>query len=322
MADVELKTIKNTLGITQSVVYKGRQFILHPHGEETFDSEIANAFLAKCSPVVAEVKDQSIGETFAPELQEKTIWVANVTGNPDSPEKVKDRRYDKSAMRYQEVDIDNPNRKPRPIARELKGGHKQYTARDGGLVQESHPSRTWVVPTFRRVPMPSEVAEWFINRDAMTGPGRGAVIASRPRSNFEPDLSWSYEDMRNYARLTDPSMNIGPEETAIAREVKAEVDELAKANEWKPRKIELELRERGKEALRRVKSELFQRLYFRLVNPDYPLPSRGEYNEFVSGQTQADIEEAEVEAFLAKAERENKKAAKIIDQSEPAEAQV
>lgn len=307
----ELKTIKNTLGVPQSVIYKGRQFVLGPNDEQTYDTIIADMFLEKCNPIVVEVKTD-LGATWAPELQLKTTWVANVTGNPDAAETVPDRRYDRSMMRFTDVNVPNPNKTARPIARELKGGHKQYTARDGGLVQESLQSRTWVVPTYRRVPMPTEVANWFLNRDGMCGPSRGAVIESRPRADFEPDMGWKYEDMRVYARLTDSSMSLGPDDTAIAKQVKAEVDVLAMENEWKPRKIEVELKERAKEALRKAKQELYHRLYFRLVNPAYTLPTRAEYNEFVTGQSQADIEEAEADALIAKAEKANRAAADMF----------
>jgi hypothetical protein len=313
----ELKTIKNTLAIPQNIIYKGRQFVLGPNDEQTFEAVIANAFLEKCEPIVVEVKTE-LGAVWAPELQARTMWVANVTGNPDAPATVLDRRYDKLSMRFTEVEVPNPNRKARPIARELKGGHKQYTARDGGLVQESLPSKTWVVPTYRRVPMPEADGEWFLNRDAMCGPSRGAVIRSRPRSDFEPDMTWQYEDMRNYARLVDPTMDIGPDDAGIARAVKAEVDKLAFDEKWKPKKIEVELRERSKEALRKAKQELFHRLYFRLVNPDYRLPTRAEYSEFVTGKSQEDVEEAEVEAILAKAEKANKKAEKQLGPEEAA----
>ena len=140
----------------------------------------------------------------------------------------------------------------------------------------------------------------------------GAVIASRPRSDFEPDMTWPYEDMRNYARLTDPSMDIGPDDARIINDVKAEVDILARDNAWKPRKIEIELKERGKEALRSAKQALFHRLYFRLVNTDYKLPTRSEFNEFVTGRSEADVEEAELERILAKAEKATKAAEKTV----------
>jgi hypothetical protein len=319
MSDIQLKTIRNTTGVPQNLIYRGRQFILGPNDEQTFEQAIADAFLEKCAPMVTTVQTE-LGAAWAPELQKKTIWVANMTGNPDAAPTVKDRRYDRTSMKYQEVDVVNPNLKPHPISREMKGGHKQYTARDGGLVQEAVASKIWVIPQYRRVPMPEEAAEWFLNRDAMQGPSRGAVIRSRERTAFEPDMSWQYNDMQNYARLVDPSMNVGPSDAELAKTVKAEVDLLAKEHEWTSRKIENELRERGKEALRRAKNELYQRLYFRLVNPDYPLPTRTEYNEFVTGKTAADIEDDEFDAMLAAAERQNRKAEKEIEQAASAEA--
>lgn len=309
MSNTDLKTIKNTLNAPQSIVYKGRQFVLGARDEQTYEAVIANAFLEKCAPIVQEVK-MDLGSTWAPELQLKTVWVANVTGNPDAPATIPDRRYDRTLQRYTEVDVPNPNTKAHPVAREMKGGHRQYTARDGGLVQESLPSRTWVVPTYRRVPMPEAEANWFLNRDAMCGPSRGAVIRSRGRSDFEPDMTWLYEDMRVYGRLLDPSMDLGPDDAKIINDVKAEVDAAAKEGLWKPRKIEVELKERGKEALRSAKQSLFHRMYFRLVNPDYPLPTRSEYNEFLTGQSQVDVEEAELERLLAKAEKATKVASK------------
>jgi hypothetical protein len=84
----DLKTLRNTSTVAQSVVFKGQQFTLSPHDEQTYEVDVADKFIEFCSPVVVDVSADTMGSMYAPELIAKTVWLANVTGNPDSPSTV------------------------------------------------------------------------------------------------------------------------------------------------------------------------------------------------------------------------------------------
>ncbi len=285
MQSSSLKTIKNVTGAPQSIVMNGQQFTVAAFGEETFDSAIADKFLAICAPALIDSSEQ-LGATYAPELAQQTIWVANLTGNPDAPDEVNERRVGQD-RKWTDVKVKNPNKEPRTLAREMKGGHKAYIAKDGGLVQLSLPSTQWEIPPFRRRPMPAIAADWFLNRDAHGGGSRGAAIKSRPQSEFEPDMSWPLDDMRIYLRFVDADANLGIGE-----------DELSKTaikKKWDAKVVA--------EELRKAKQACFKRLYFRLVNPDYRLPTREEFMEVKLGKSAEQMAEEQVTALLEKSQK-------------------
>lgn len=283
----DLKTIRNTSTVAQSIVFKGQQFTLSPHDEQTYEIDVADKFLEFCSPVVVDVSADSMGSMYAPELIAKTVWLANVTGNPDSPSTVTVTKYMKNgSLRTEKVSMPNPNHEPRSLSWELKGGHKQYTAQDGGLVQLSLTPRMLTIPPFKRRPFASEEAEFFMANDAMTEV-RGAAIRSRAPSDFEPDMTWKLAEMRAFLRLTDPQADIGPDDKMLAEQAAREGWDEKKANE----------------ELRKAKQMVMRRLYFRLVDPKYRLPTRKEFNEFLTGKSEESVQKEELSALLAQADK-------------------
>ena len=294
MSDIKTKTIKNTSGVQQSVVYRGSQFILQPYDEATYDVVIADLFLEMCAPIVVDTTER-IGDTYAPEFQRSTKWLANMTGDPDAPDEVEQTLVDKDTRRWRKLKVPNPNKAARTISRVKYGGQIQYTARDGGLVNQTAPAKTLEVPPFRRRALPIEEAEWFKNRDGLSS-SPGAVIFSRPPSDFEPDMSWPLDRMRSYAQFLDQSAGargvLGP----------SEEDLVARATGEGFSKVQLA------EELRKAKQSLMRWLYFKLVNPDCRLPTRIEFEEWLTGKSAVEIEESEVEKLFEKADRQTKTA--------------
>lgn len=290
----QTKTLKNTSGVPQSIVYKGNQFVLSPHDEQTYDAIVADIFLEKCSPIVIDSTER-VGDTYAPDFQSNTVWVANVTGDPDAPKEIEITHVDKDTRKWKKSKVVNPNAVARTLSREMKGGQRQYVAKDGGLVNETVPSKMIEIPAYRRRPLPTVQAEWFLNRDAM-GESPGAAIKARSPSDFEPDMSWSVDRLRAYLNYLEPDAGkrgiLGQSEEDLAKKVKEEKMGAVEA----------------KELIRQTKQELVKRLYFKVVNPAYPLPSRIEFEEYLTGKSVAQIEEAEIQALLEKADRQAKTA--------------
>lgn len=300
---METRTLKNTAGIAQSIVFGGKQLVLGPFAEEAFSADVAKKFLELRAPVVVDTSD-NLGEAYAPDIQASTVWIANITGNPDAPATIKEKVWDARIRKRVLADVPNPNKEPRTLTRELKGGHHQYFGSDGKMWQETLPGKTISVPPFRRRPLPAAEAEWFIGRDQKsTGLTNPAVIRSRPQSDFEPDMKWKLDDMRVYFRLVAPDADLGPDAQTILNLAKAEVEKEGRKEKWGVEKIDQEIQARAAEELRKAKQELFKRLYFYLVNPDYPLPTKAEYNEFVSGKSNEEIASEELADLLAKSDR-------------------
>lgn len=279
----DYRTVKNTSGVPQNVIYKGKQFLLSPFAEDTFSGEIARLFLERCAPIVVDTTE-NLGSTYAPDAEASTVWIANVTGNPDAPDTVTESRLIKGTRKHEDVEVTNPNKKPRTLSRVENGGHLQYMTKSG-LVQKSLASKVWDVPPFRRRSMPKGSANWFIGRDGTQETGRGAAIVSRAPSVFEPDINWGLDDMRTYMTLTDPTAPIGPSEATL------------KENNPNASKFDME------DLVRVAKAELFKRLYFRLVDPRYRLPTRAEFNEYRTGKSQADLDKEKLDELLNESDR-------------------
>jgi hypothetical protein len=277
----QLKTIKNTSAVAQSIIFKGLQFVLQPFDEQTFDAAIADKFLELCAPLVSDATS-NIADTYAPDLQLETVWVANMTGSPEAPDKIEVSTFTKN-RRWEKLAIPNPNKDARTISREMKGGHRQFFGKDGGMIQESLIGKVYAAPPYRRTPMPKVVADWFLMRDANAHDSRGAVIKSRPPSSFEPDMHWPLAEMRTYLRLIDPMCKLPMGDD--------ELKGRAVQEQW--------TEQQAKEELRKAKHECLKILYFRVVDPKYRLPTREEFAEFYSGKSAEEVTKQELAAILS-----------------------
>jgi hypothetical protein len=305
----DTKTLRNTTAVPQSLIYKGRQFVLGEHEEQSFAGDVADAFLGKCAPVVVDIA-YDIGHTTVKHVEDTEAWVANVTGNPASPDLVEQKYFDKSSLRWSSREIKNPNKAPHTISRESKGGHFAYTASDGGLVQKSLPSTVWTILPYRRVKMHKATADWFVTRDGSSGASRGACIMSRAPSEFEPDMTWSLDDMRVYMKLVMPDAPLGPDEAKIIAQAKSVAAKWAKTHtDAKPEDVEAKVKEELRTGLNAAKQALFRQMYFVLVDPAYTLPSRKEFREFISGKSEDSISDDDMAELLAKADASMKNTA-------------
>jgi hypothetical protein len=285
-----LKTIKNTSGVPQSIVFKGQQFVLERYDEQTYEALIADLFLDKCGPIVVDTTD-NMGDTYAPDFKRDTVWVANVTGDPDCPAEVEKTHVDKDTRRWKRSMVTNPNTVARALSREIRGGQRQYTAKDGGLVNETVPARVIEIPPYRRRPLPTHQAEWFLNRDA-SSESPGAAIKSTAPGDFEPEQSWSVDRLRAYLQYLEPSAGargiLGPSEDDLAKQVKEKKMGSTEA----------------KELIRQTKQMLLKRLYFKVANPLYRKPTRIEFEEYLTGKSAAQLEQSEIDALLEKADKQ------------------
>ena len=272
-----LKTIQNTTSIPQSLVVEGRQVVLEANEERPFDYKLADRFLDECFGAVIEVKDD-----FGSEFNDKDdtrIWLANMTGDPDAPSEITTEMYDSKLRRHVPDRQPNPIKTPRLLKEWAEGGQKQYTAKDGTPEALNLPGKWQVLPQFRRKQFDKGTAQWFMNRCSNAtvqaqGYNTCAAIKSRPPSAFEPDNGWSLDDMRVYLKLTDADAPLGPTEAEIAGMAKDVPDSEYDSEDYERR-------------VRTAKRECMKRIYFRLINPKYRLPTKKAFDEFTGAKKPA-----------------------------------
>lgn len=283
---MEFRTVKNITAIPQSIVYSGTQHVLMPLEERNFDEAVAARFLAVCGQAVSDTTDLAGSAYTLPSEAGRYTWLANMTGNPDLPETTKANEVDDKGI-TRKVDAPNPMRQYRDLRWELKGGHEQWTGQDGGLWQRSLPSKEVCLPAKRRIRIESEIAEQVLSRDARSAVP-GAIIKSREPSGFEPTMEWEIDDVRAYCKLIDPTMNIGLDSNGLARQAQENSAKL-------------------KDVVTAAKSALLSRLYFRIANPAYRLPTRAEFQEYVTGKPTEEVVREEVEKLLEQSDKDAKR---------------
>ena len=301
-----LVTLKNNTGVPQSIVFNGKQIILESNREQDFIQAVADKFVESRSPLVS-VVEEDVGGVYEDE-DDGLIWIANITGNPDAPEKVLSKLF--VDRRWQMVEIDNPKREPRMLVNKFDMGMKSYIAKDGAIEALNLPKRRIEIPPFKRRALPSNQAKWWLNRDAISEAAiRGCSIKSRAPTEFEPNPKnvddWSLDDLRAYLKLMDPGAEMGRSEASVVSEAK-------KRGHRKPEEVSAHIEEE--------KYLITKRIYFRLVDPQYSVPTKSQFLEFVHGQKEIKPIEEDIAAELIEKSAEQVKRKRGRPKKNPTEA--
>tara|TARA_R110000744_G_scaffold61318_1_gene126698 strand:+ start:1102 stop:2025 length:924 start_codon:yes stop_codon:yes gene_type:complete len=289
-----LVTLRNNTSIPQNIVFHGKQIILGSNEEMDFIEVVAEKFIELRSPLVS-VVEEDVGGVYE-DSQKDIIWVANMTGNPDAPDVIKAKLF--VNRQWQMVDADNPKKKARPLTMFFDQGMRSYTAKDGALEALNLAKKEIKIPPYKRRALPSNEAKWWLNRDSVCEAHyRGCSIKSREPTDFEPSPGnideWALDNLRAYLKLMDPGAEMGRSQATVTSEAK-------KRGHRKDAEISAHVEEE--------KHLLMKRIYFRLVDPQYPVPSKSEFLEFVHGQKEvAPVEEDAAASMIEKSTQEVKR---------------
>lgn len=251
-------TLHNTSDVPQHVFYNERRETIYPKTTRALPEGLAREFLAQRGNYVVIYRP-----IVVPNLEgAKKVYVANATGNPFLPEKVKVSR--KHRGDWIEEEKPNPLRIPFLISERVGRGQTYQPVRLGdGDESLNHPAVMIQIPPFERVHLAAPFAYVLQERDNRRDHiWRGQVwVDCRGPSDpqfFEPNDSWSYEEVRLYARLMDKDtfepllINKFPEESSI--------------------------KDKNKNNIFEKKKQLMDLLFFRCIDPKYPYPSREEFD--------------------------------------------
>lgn len=231
-----MKTVRNTTHIQRFAIVDGQRYVLQPMTADTFDTPVADAFVAQNTGpgynwVIA---DDGMNKIEFPELYGPRVWLANMTGNLDAPA---------GSYLAQPKVISRVSQGAQTPGREPKSGEETLV---------NHPSFEVTLWPYQRKSFPKAIGTWFLNRDSASALA-GSVIESREPWELEPDVTWNLLDLQVYAGIVDPAIQIENIPEGVSK------NEAAKAEQ-------------------KIRKELLQRLFFRLVDPAYRLPTREEFN--------------------------------------------
>ena len=200
---MDLVTLYNTSEVDQhAYMPDGKRYTLTAQEIREVQNDVAQVFLTQRGKFVQPYQAAYI----PPRSGETTVWIANKTGNPFQPERLKRSRLNRLTQMEEEYEIPNPLRVARPIEFEMNREQKLSKNRDGVTESFSVPPERVKIPPTVRLPVPMTVAEWLQRRDSqMTEEHQGSIQVCRGPGDFEPNMSWNLDEMLLYAELLDGS---------------------------------------------------------------------------------------------------------------------
>ncbi len=162
-------------------------------------TEIAGLFLNQVGKYVRKYVPFSIPEIPG----EPKLWVANVTGNPAIPKEVTFKYTNKKTGVEEWLKKPHPHAPPITISYRMQQGSAPAIDGEGKESSVNLPSVLIKFPSASRYPVSKSIANWLVNEmDAMQETDCvGRLVFCRGPSEFEPNDSWDYDDVRLYVSL-------------------------------------------------------------------------------------------------------------------------
>jgi hypothetical protein len=206
------------------------------------------------------MQPEFIGEGVEPELPQ-TMWLANMTGNPDAPKEVQGGTFNNPMTgRTEPKMVVNYFSSPRPYLFYYRPPEKKvsysHSVAGGTTMIVSEGKQCLRVNPWQRIEVPKYLGQQLLERISRGDTSKsGWVIASRPPSKFEPDASWSLDDIRTWLLLVDPQ--------GITPEILGPPTSLLNGL-----------------AVKELKRKHLNRVFLRAANPKFKLPNHADFKEF------------------------------------------
>jgi hypothetical protein len=299
---MNLHRVYNGLNTPAFVVIGGEEISIAAGGTELLDDTALAKMLQKYGPEAITVSAaQSIHK---PVVKSKFVWIANMTGDPDAGKTVTVKVPADKGRTWVPTEVPNPKWEARTIKRTMQGSQDIYRTEKGEFSHNRFPL-TYELPPYTRMEVDEKTARWMLRRDGYSEPhARRQIMKSREPSNFEPNMDWELDDIQIYLRLIDPECK------RIGSNTKATIDKVKKTAAYR------NASENGKkrklaEGLYKEKETMLQRVFFRIANPAYRLPTRDEFialktgkhpDEDVAGLTEGEL--AALDKVVADAQKQ------------------
>lgn len=260
----QLVTLRNNTENFLHVIHNGQRESLPPFSEEIFREDVAKAFFAEHKGRVEYMDLDNLSAPVVDPNIPKTVWVANVTGNPDAPDTVADKRFNQLRKDYEEYQVTNKHKKPKPVEMNMKGDEFVETLQDGSTRSVRTSDKNILIPEYRVIELPANQAGWLLNRARQDSKGGYTfAIRSRPMPEWRPNRNWSLDDMRLYYGLAkdvkwDDYERYGRSEAQYKAQFSSNPDE-----------VEL--------TINRQKLLYLKRIFFVLADPTNVLPIKEEF---------------------------------------------
>lgn len=261
-----LTVVKNSQKHELTIMKNGQAYALPANEEKIISKELAEEFVRVYPQYVTFVNEDALGAVVTQEVKPSTIFLANMTGNPDAPEHIDVRFWNRQLRIPETRQQKNPRRVAVDVKNKMNGGMQEHDVAPDEPATASNLAGRWIVlPKYSIKEFPMAVGHWLLTRDYNLGPVlSGRVKISRKPPDFRPTLQWKLDEIRAYIKMTDKNAELGPTEGKL--------------------KLEHKNAQEFQEALDAAKLVAWKRAFFRIADPDYQLPTKEEFEAFVAAE--------------------------------------
>ena len=202
--------VRNLTGNAQQIIHHGTIYKLGAHQEASFPEALAEVIVAQLAPAVerADLFESTVEVDTA---KPRTMWLANMTGDPDAQEFVEGaKKFDAKTQSMRADKIPNTGKQAITVSRNMRQKEKMVATKSGMNLFAPPPKKLEIKP-YRRKEFLYAEAQFMLSRERRRLAGLGAVTplvvqCDAPRE-FEPTIKWSLDDLRLYLKLAWPDAN-------------------------------------------------------------------------------------------------------------------
>ena len=202
----------------------------------------------------------------------REVYVANMTGNPDSPPRVQGVNNQREFLENLDV---YAAKAPRDIIVQGIGRRSTHELKDGIYLTHTEPGREERIEPYTRVKFKEIEARAFTALE-MNIPAvqQGSIIESRPPAEWEPTYTMPHSALRLYLEMLPEGDAIGSNVYPPGKTVLGESEEeIRERLSDQPAKVVAR-------AINDAKEDCWHRIVHRLFHPGIPLPTKKAYERF------------------------------------------
>lgn len=240
------------------------KFEVGPLDEILFTATEAELAEIKYGDVLEKVPEGGLGTLQKDRDPEAPIYIANMSGNPDAPEKIatgthKNKMTGLEEIRYEMNMLAVPRdyhiwRRPKP----------ERVTIGSSTVDRKLPKKKYSVEVGKVTPFAPKLAGAFFRSAAsLNKNAQGWIIASRPQDFYKPDDTWAYDEIVMWLDLVKHDFHASeyPTEGTIRQDAGGEV--------------------RAERKVYEAKRDMLKRVFFVAADPQYVIPSRSEFEAYL-----------------------------------------
>jgi len=282
-------TIRNVSNVPQWAVVKGARVEIAPLAQKNVEDYVAEALIRDAAPLSIQVVSGSQYEEAVQSYDTtKYVWLANATGNPNEPSTVRVQKRNPDTGRTESVELDNPIKEPRMVVLSRPPYEEEYTTSSGTVRSRMITQSPVTMPPYGLLKIKANEADLLLS-ELTNEFGKSLVKKARAIPEYVPQMDAEYSSMRSFAELL-----LGAEH-AVLKNAPKESKLVAGRGDAKQKK----------QKVFEAKQELFESLWFLLIDPGVRLPTAAEFYSYYNGpDVDEDVSDEVIADAIARAEKD------------------